>query len=149
MGGVLESWSEAGVTGRRSSSHHHSALWAQRGLLQSDQEIPGAAFSQPQHRKQVQSKVICTTYWAMHDGKFSRSFAKTGIFCSIVLLLTISLIHWLIYPQTRGAKDSFGEGSGEGTTGADHWKRSQRDFPGKAHFGSKISFIYCLKISNT
>lgn len=79
MGGVLESCSEAGVTGRRSSAHHHSALWAQRGLLQSDQEIPGAALSQPQHWKQVQSDSYL--YQMLND-----PWCDFRIVCFIVLL---------------------------------------------------------------
>lgn len=55
-----ESCSEDWVSGRCPSSHHHPALWAQRGLLQSDQEVPGAALSQPQHREQVTDHCIHT-----------------------------------------------------------------------------------------
>lgn len=44
---------EAWDSGRRSSSDHHPALWAQRGLLQCDQEVPEAALPLLQFREKV------------------------------------------------------------------------------------------------
>ena len=67
MDGVLESCPEVWVSGRCSSTHHHSALWAQRGVLLLDQEIPWAALPQPQHRKQVQTSHLPFPYGMLFD----------------------------------------------------------------------------------
>lgn len=62
--------------------------------------------------------------------------------CEVVFIEYINYLLTLVHPQARSPEGSPGEGSGERTTGANHWERSQRDFPGKALYHThSIHFV--------
>lgn len=64
--------------------------------------------------------------------------------CKVVLIEYMNDLLAVVRPQARSPEGSAGEGGGERSAGANHWERSQRDFPGKALQNTHL-FIFVLK----